>query len=59
MGEDVVDAEGLKAVGALGEWSGGLFERFGTGCKFAARYGGDVAGKVRWTQGIGGVKGGG
>lgn len=49
MGVDVVDAEGLKAVGALGEWSGGLFERFGTGCKFAARYGGDVAGKVRWT----------
>ena len=38
MGEDVVDAEGLEAVGAVRERSGGLFEWFGAGWKFAARY---------------------
>ena len=55
----MIDTEGLEAIGAVGEWSGGLFKWFSTGCKFAARYGRDVTEQIRWAEGSVGVEDGG
>jgi len=55
VGVDVVDAEGLKAVGAGGEWSGGIWVWFGTGWEFAEKLERDVTGQVGragWSGGV-------